>query len=183
MWQIPFTFENGFLNQVLGGWTMAGTLSTRSGLPFTVIDTNVPAMMGNFGTAGVMPVQVNNYQQGACSNPNDTCLDMANFTPFTGTGAFPNEVRNQFRGPGYFDTDLSVTKTFKLGERLRFGVGANAFNLFNHPNFANPTYDIADPTNFGHILSTVSPPTSPYGAFVGAAASARIIQLQAKFNF
>jgi hypothetical protein len=77
-----------------------------------------------------------------------------------------------------------VTKNFKLTERFRLAVGANAFNVLNHPNFANPVNDVAaGPGQFGQIQSTVNPPTSPLGAFLGADASARIIQLQAKITF
>jgi len=71
---------------------------------------------------------------------------------------------------------------FKVTERMKLGVGANLYNVFNHPNFANPDWYLGDPT-FGQILSTVSSPTSPYGSFVGAAASGRIIQLNAKITF
>jgi hypothetical protein len=41
----------------------------------------------------------------------------------------------------------------------------------------------AGPGQFGQIQSTVNPPTSPLGAFLGADASARIVQLQAKITF
>ena len=43
--------------------------------------------------------------------------------------------RNQYRGPHYFDMDLNLFKNFKVGERVNFAIGAQAFNVFNHPNF------------------------------------------------
>jgi hypothetical protein len=65
---------------------------------------------------------------------------------------------------------------------MSFGLGANAYNIFNHPNFANPVSDISS-GQFGTIRSTVVPPTSPYGAFVGSAVSGRQLQVQARLTF
>jgi hypothetical protein len=62
------------------------------------------------------------------------------------------------------------------------GMKANAYNILNHPNFANPDGDLADGT-FGEITVTVSAPSSPYGNFQSAAASGRILQLMLKLQF
>ncbi len=51
---------------------------------------------------------------------------------------FGNTGRNFYRGPGFFDSDLCLFKDFHFTERMMFTLGANAFNIFNHPNFANP---------------------------------------------
>jgi len=88
---------------------------------------------------------------------------------------FGNLSRNSFRGPGYFNTDMSVRKEFRVKEAKSFGFRATAFNLFNHPNFANPVSDLANP-DFGKIVSTVSGPTSPYGNGLGLL-SYRMLQL------
>jgi hypothetical protein len=62
-------------------------------------------------------------------------------------------------------------------------LGANAYNVLNHPNFQNPINSTAFGPSFGTILQTTSPPTTPYGAFAGSLASARILQVMAKFTF
>jgi len=54
------------------------------------------------------------------------------------TAAFPNQVRNQYRGPGFFDSDFAINKNFKITERVTFGAGASFYNVFNHPNFGQP---------------------------------------------
>lgn len=61
-------------------------------------------------------------------------------------------------------------------------VGAQAFNLLNHPNFASPHGNLAVP-GFGTISSTVSAPTSPYGSFQGSAVSGRVMVLTGRFQF
>ncbi len=46
--------------------------------------------------------------------------------------------RNIFRDTGFKNVDLSVAKNWKLGEKLPLSSAAEFFNIFNHPNFANP---------------------------------------------
>jgi Carboxypeptidase regulatory-like domain/TonB dependent receptor len=53
-------------------------------------------------------------------------------------GALGNSGVNQFRGFPFFDWDLSVTKSFKLKERLSAQFRAEEFNILNHVNFSNP---------------------------------------------
>ena len=67
-------------------------------------------------------------------------------------------------------------------ETAKIGVGAQFFNLFNHPNFANPVNDISN-SLFGSVVSTVNPPTSILGSFLGGDASTRLVQLTVKINF
>jgi hypothetical protein len=61
-------------------------------------------------------------------------------------------------------------------------LGAQAYNVLNHTNFGQPTFDASNPA-FGLIQSDVSTPTSVFGAFLGADADPRIIQLKAKLIF
>jgi len=94
----------------------------------------------------------------------------------------PTGPRNSFRGPGYFNTDLGLKKAFRLTERFGLTLGANAYNILNHPNFANPVSDLSS-SAFGTIINAVQPPTSPYGAFAAAATDARIVQVMGKITF
>jgi hypothetical protein len=127
-----------------------------------------------------------NYLGGAlpsCGNPKDLCLDHADFTP--ATGAFGAQRRNQFRGPVFFNTDLSVLKSTRVrlwSEGQQFVVGASFYNILNHPNFDQPVADVAN-SRFGQIVQTVSPPTSILGSGLGGDSSPRQIQLTAKFVF
>jgi hypothetical protein len=102
----------------------------------------------------------------------------------TPTNNFATQRRNQFRGPGYFDTDFDLEKTFPMRkwEKAEFSVGARFFNLSNHPDFAFLNTDV-DNNQFGQITQTVSQPTTIYGSGLGADASPRVIELQAKFVF
>jgi hypothetical protein len=91
-------------------------------------------------------------------------------------------TRNQLHGPHYFDMDLNLFRNFHITEKATFGIGIQAFNAFNHPNFATPDANYGDST-FGTISSTVSSPTSPYGAFLNFDSSVRVVQLSGKILF
>jgi hypothetical protein len=67
-------------------------------------------------------------------------------------------------------------------EHAKFGVGAQFFNLFNHPNFDQPVGDISNP-DFGTIISTVNTPNSILGSALGGDASPRLIQFKGTLTF
>jgi hypothetical protein len=54
--------------------------------------------------------------------------------------------------------------------------------VLNHPNFYFPVMDL-DAPQFGQILQTIGSPTTIFGSGLGANASPRLVQLQAKFVF
>lgn len=101
-----------------------------------------------------------------------------------GVATFGMERRNQIYGPFFFDTDLTIMKNFRIPgwESGEFQIGAQAFNLFNHPNFDQPVGDVSN-TQFGQSIRTVATPTSIFGSFLGADASPRALQIRAQLRF
>jgi outer membrane receptor protein involved in Fe transport len=174
-------------NAIFSGWTVSGTIFDRSGLPFTVVDGGTTAALSgnNYGSSLLANI-VGPTTNGSCGKQNATgsapppCLNAAGFASPTSVDV--NQGRNQFRGPGYFDTDMSIMKYTKLAERANLGIGLQFFNLFNHPNFDQPVADISN-NNFGLITRTVNTPTSILGSFLGGDASPRLIQFKAEFKF
>jgi hypothetical protein len=179
VWQTPWKFGNKIVNGAIGGWTISQNFFARTGLPESVIDgfNNISNWTPN---SGYNVAQIVNFNQGGCSNGLSQCLNGADFT--SASGSFPNQRRNMFRGPGFFDSDFTINKNFKLTERFAFGVGANFYNIFNHPNFDLPDNNTGDGT-FGQILQTTAPPTGPYGSFFPGLPSGRVIQFQGKLVF
>jgi hypothetical protein len=92
------------------------------------------------------------------------------------TGTFGDERRNQLRGPGYADLDLSVFKDLFKFSRIQGQFQAEAFNSLNHTNLALPNASIAG-ANFGSITSTVS------GGTNNNAGSPRVFQFAMKIMF
>ena len=181
-------------NALVKGWTFSGTIFRHSGLPFTVVDSNLTNQLEgtNYGPGGgtqqvfadVLGSTTNSCGASAATLTGAPCLQLGNFADPVNN--FGQQRRNQFRGPGYFNTDFAVEKGFGIPkwETAQFSIGARFFNVFNHPNFAFPVMIFTpNSSTFGRIIQTVSSPTSIYGSGLGADASPRLIQLQAKFTF
>jgi hypothetical protein len=85
-----------------------------------------------------------------------------------------NLGRDALVGPGFMNTDFSLTKNTRITERFNLQFRTEFFDLFNHPNFGNPVLT-ATSGSFGRILSTRFP-TGDFG-------SSRQIQLALKLTF
>jgi hypothetical protein len=81
-----------------------------------------------------------------------------------------------------FDADMALMKDIAIGEHATFSFGAQAYNVFNHPNFNQPVNDISNP-QFGSSIAAVGPPTSLLGSFVGAGSSPRFLEIKALVRF
>jgi Carboxypeptidase regulatory-like domain len=184
-------------NALVKGWTFSGTIFKHTGFPYSIWSSNETAALQGSLFGSTSPATTTAVLANVVGNPNincgssaaqlvngqpNPCYSAANFADPTNN--FGTQRRNQFRGPGYFDTDFDVEKSFGVPkwEKAQFSVGARFFNLFNHPNFAFPNTNV-DSNQFGQITQTVSQPTTIYGSGLGADASPRVIELQAKFVF
>ena len=189
VWDLPFKATNGLLNKAIGGWEVSGTFFYHTGFPFSITDgTSRLAFQGNNMQNVTILATPTTAVARQCSssavNVNTPCFTPSQFVPAGAATTFGTVPRNSFRGPGYFNSDLSLRKHFQFRERYGFMVGANAYNILNHANFANPVANLRAPaTVLGTIQSTVNPPTSPYGSFAAAAVDARIVQVIAKLTF
>ncbi len=164
---------HGVTDQLLGGWRVTGIFQIHSGIPFTVTtsnngtdDSGSEANQCGCGF-GWRPNVVGNP---SVSSPsvNQWFNTSAFATPTT--GSFGNERRNSLIGPNWRDLDLSLGKTFQLPRNANFEVRADAFNSFNHPNFAQPNAS----TGTGVVGG---------GVITNTAASGRDIQLGGRLTF
>jgi hypothetical protein len=151
IWAEPF-FKNskGFLRQTVGGWTIVPIFTVRTGVPFTVSDSTnslngttsgpygIPrytplTRVPSFSTSISDPTGPNAYNvlvlPGANSFVGD--LGISDFGPYPANMT----ARNGFRGPGAWNADLAVSKSFALTERFRLEFRAEGFNILNHHNF------------------------------------------------
>ncbi len=143
-WKGTNAIAKGFLS----GWQVSNILQTRSGLP-----TNIQLISGFFG----LPMRPN-FVSGQSPTVGNAKWPIGNYNPsafaippgFDGTwGANLGTVgRNALRGPGFFQWDFSLAKNIPIKEAIKVQLRADFFNIFNHPNFANPD---------GGICTAVSP--------------------------
>jgi hypothetical protein len=159
-----FLAGDGFFPTILTGWQTFGILTLQSGRPFTVallpdIDrSNTGRSTLGFG-ANDRPNVVGNAE--LSGGTPDRWFNTSAFA-FPAFGSFGDAGRNILDGPGFANFNVSLMKTTKLIEGLDLQFRAEAFNLFNHPNFNLPDNFLGSPT-FGRILSAGSPRHIQFG--------------------
>jgi hypothetical protein len=101
--------------------------------------------------------------------------------------------RNIFRAPFQTRFDISIFKNVKFGERVALRFQADAFNIFNHPDFDAPNGNFAlngcfnpfpcFPTDMTQILTPASPNPQNYGVIRQTVGSNRFMQLSMHLTF
>ena len=102
-------------------------------------------------------------------------------------GQFGNMGRNTFPDSGFRNFDFSIAKNWHLGEKVHAQFRAELFNIFNHPNFANPYggqngYGQNDPSAPGFGCGCATPDVAAANPVIGSGGS-RAVQLGLKFTF
>jgi hypothetical protein len=161
--------SDGFASYLLEGWQLNGILSRTSGAPFYVVQGTA----GNLNAAGSgqVPDQIkpavqifNGSLKGTppTGSTNAAAYRYFDTTAYTAVNIasgqpqrFGNAGRNNLRGPGFFNVDLSLFRTITVTERFKLQIRAESLNVLNHPNFGNPGADISNAGTFGYITSTV----------------------------
>ena len=141
----------GFASKLAGGWQVNGTLTAYSGAPFTVTaDGTALNAPGNTQTANQVNATV---RQLGNIGSGQYFYDPTAFSAVN-SAVFGNVGRNTLRGPGMFNSDMSVFRTFHILERADLQFKAEAFNFTNTPKFANPNANVSTPSSFMQITST-----------------------------
>ena len=136
------TGGNLVTRSVLNNWTYGGKFLTHSGRPFNVTINNDTALDGEPGQrAAILPGR--NPLLPKNRHRSDKVAEYFNINAFTypNVGTFSPVQRNSFVGPGYIQTDMNLGRQFPLAsihEGMRLVFRADAFNVFNTPNLANP---------------------------------------------
>jgi hypothetical protein len=156
-----------------GGWQVNGVVYLRSGLP-----QNITTTQNVLSTTVGTTARPNQTCSGELSNPTiDRWFDTSCFVNVTeNTATYGNARRNSIRGPGQVNFDASLIKNTRIG-RFDTEFRIEAFNLFNHAQFAQPNGQLGSPT-FGVISAMLA---SPSCAFCGTIE--RQVQIAAKVKF
>ena len=144
-------------NRLVSGWELALIQTVQSGNPLTAYMSGVS---GLFPGAVVRPNVSGPIQ--VTGNPADWIANPQVFTnPCSlATGALVcspgNEGRNSIIGPDFVDTDFSLIKDTKITERVGAEFRAEAFDIFNHPDFGDPNFVFPATTSVGGV-PTITP--------------------------
>lgn len=154
LYELPFGKGKSLLNRggivdyALGGWQTNGILTIQTGQPFSPVlqtsTTNGTGSRPDVVGAVTYPHTLQHwFEPGAFATP-------AAYT-------YGNASRNSLFGPGRANWDMSLFKNFVVHEQMRFEFRAEAFNVFNHPQFGLPNQNIGN-AQVGSITSTVGNP-------------------------
>jgi hypothetical protein len=147
----------GFVNH----WTVSGVVIVESGLPFNITDSLSGSILGASGSQAQFAPGMGTGSLAVRNRTNSHWFNTAAFTapPQVGDGyAIGNTPWNFATGPGFWNTDLSLSKLVPLTEAVHMEFRGELFNLFNHANFANPGSNDSDASSFGVISNTVNSP-------------------------
>jgi hypothetical protein len=168
-WQ-PHAFDAAApaVRALFHGWQVNGIATFNSGTPFTVTDSANVALQANSPPISGFPASRPNLVGDPNAGPHtvDEWISRASFQRLdiaTQAGQFGNAPRNAARGPGYANLDVSLTRTFQLGDRTRVELRAESFNVTNHVNLGLPVADLNSP-NFGRIISAGAPRLMQFAA-------------------
>lgn len=150
-----------WLDELIGGWEISGLPNWHTGNAYFAAANAFVAGYANdapailTGSISDLKAHINGGKGAplfAYTNPIKANAD------FTGPLGFTIGTRNNLRGPGYFDLDLGLGKTFVIyPDKVNLKFRADAFNALNHPSFGLPSTDITDSSvQFGVISSTAS---------------------------
>src|SRR5215510_8709295 len=167
-----------------GGWQISGVASVHSNLPFTPVLSFDNAGLQSLLTSE-RPDLVGNPHTGVCPNGSRVGTPSCWFNPsafaLPPPGQFGNAGRNILRGPAFAQFDLALQKDFRLREGMKIAFGAEAYNLFNHPNFAVPSNTQSPLTLGGNGDAVFKDATGNFASNIGriftTVSSARQIQL------
>ena len=169
--------QPGILRALLGSWEVTSVFGGRTGLPVNVtIDRSASTIPD-----GVTQNQRPDLVPGVPLTPpgGATTAQWINPAAFAvpAPGTFGDAGRNIVRGPRLWQADIGLGKKFTLREQTAIEFKAEAFNIFNTPQYGAPSSDFsAGPENFGAILSTVN--TGPVGS-----GTPRQIQFMLRLSF
>jgi hypothetical protein len=203
-----FKHSNYLMKNLVGNWTVSPIYTYESPEYATAlsgvnsnlngegggIDRPIVNPNGVKGTGtGVLPVYATNLS-GLCTPPATNCS--ANTVGYVaqnpnayyiqaGAGTLPNAARNTLPIRPIDDLDMTASKRINITERYAVQFQAQAFNLFNHPQYIPGSLNNVN-TNATNALSTqfqvVGSPAfnQPQLLFKS---NARTMQLALKFNF
>jgi len=211
LWDLPkpqFAARSAFVRSATWNWHSSAILTAMSGLPIDIVDTGAGSFYGL--SSGTSPLARPSLVAGmSCSNANQNVptgsffnatvfarpmvqsgqpIPSSGGTATAGAGGtdIGNVGRNCLRGPRQVDVDFALGKLFPLAESRNFEFRAEFFNLFNHPNFANPISNLnaliasggsIDQTT-GRVLNSGN-----FGRIISASNNPRIIQFALRFHF
>ena len=149
-YDIPVSTKAALGKALLRNWSVDGMITARSATPVNVFYSSFNALLGMVSlrpdlVPGV-PLYIVDSTVGGGRRINPAAFNRVTPAAQLRQG---NLGRNSLRGFSLFQLDLGLARKFNVTERFSIQLRGEAFNLFNHPNFANPQSSLSTPSTFG----------------------------------
>ncbi|HTX74999.1 MAG TPA: hypothetical protein VMD29_02250, partial [Terracidiphilus sp.] len=150
----------GFLNPVIGGWTLSTVTTMHTGqwltptMPPSDDQSNTNLIERSTGGAIARPDCVGNPIPSHRSPSSYYNLNAFALPP-SDAGRFGSCGVGILEGPGMVDVDAGLAKRFNIGERAHVRFEASFTNLINHTNYAPPALNFGEPSSFGVLESAL----------------------------
>jgi hypothetical protein len=165
-WNFGYQFPriDGSWSKLKNGWGVDGVLNLQDGQPYQ-LNYNFEGDYSGSGEGFDRPDVVGPIRYGSgpfgvdlsslqvpCTFGNTTSIGgSGDSNCLAGSRHFGDLGRNSLRGPSFKELNFSISKNTPITERVNLQLRAEFFNIFNHPNFANPNLPnfITDPATNG----------------------------------
>jgi hypothetical protein len=191
LWEAPWFRRGGWTSHFLGGWRFSQIAGFRSGFPYTVLaggcfqDCPPPAPGPQIVKYRPNLQAGTNGEIDAPARGGRLLLNPAAFAN-PAPNVLGNVGRNAFPGPGFWNVDLSLSKSFRPAswpESRIVQIRSDFFNAFNHTNLGSPAFSVVGSSDFGYALFGRQGVSTGFPALVPLNESPRRIQLLVKFIF
>ena len=184
--QLPFNHfmsKGALADRIAAGWALSGITTFASGQPIQISETDDNSLTGTFADTVDEPSYANDGSPLRINRNPRTGQPYFNPNYFVEEplGQVGNAMRRFFSGPGILNSDLALLKDTKLTESRSLQFRAEAFNIFNHAQFNNPS------GNFNNT-GTGQPGYNGLGyiggfGYITSARDPRIMQVALKLQF
>jgi len=173
-------FSSPLARILMNDWQLSGIVGYRTGNHFSALGGTDSSLTGIKQDRADL---IGDPNSGNCPNgaPVGSVTCWFNISAFTNAvpGQFGNSTRNMLVGPGFLTFNTGLSRQFKIREGQSLMLRGEAFNLLNHPNFANP-----GSTNAGTNFTTPAVAAAKaFGTITTTLGSPRVLQLAAKYIF
>jgi hypothetical protein len=173
--QLPFDrFGGRSYKRLTSGWALSGIAIFAKGEPVQISENDDLSLSGTYAATIDEPNYANNGSSLIVNkNPRNQAGEPyfnPNFFAPENFGQVGNVMRRYFSGPGIYNFDMALLKDTQITEDLKVQFRAEAFNIFNHAQFMNPSgnFNNSGAGGFGYVTAARDP---------------RIMQLALKFLF
>ncbi len=164
--QLPFDKFIGGPKRLTAGWAFSGITTFATGLPIQLSETDDNSLSGTFNDTIDIPSYANNGSKLYVNRNPRNAAGQPYFNPNyfvpEPLGQVGNAMRRYFTGPGINNFDMALLKDTAITESVRVQFRAEAFNIFNHAQFYNPSTAVGNidnlvPGGFGYITAAQNP--------------------------